>query len=334
MRFKTMFEVITKTIARNPRQTMMILGEPGTAKTAMCFEIAKHFGLPPERVLLFRPSLRESVDLMGIPTTSSGVTEWCPPAEFHNFRKGTGPGLIIWDELPQGVVSMQNAIAGAMLDKVLGPLELDPEVIQIATGNRTQDRAGANRVVTQLGNRCLILDMEVHLDDWCKWAIAHDIDPLLVAFIRNSPDALQDFRADSITNPTCRSWEMVSRSGDPSLPRDVFLQQVTGLVGESRAVEYVGFRDLAAKVVSVDAVLLNPKGEAVPTDPALLFIIAASMAHRATKGNFEGLMQYADRMPREFCVAFVRDAISRHEELKSTNVFTQWAINNSEVFID
>lgn len=333
MRYQNAKEIIISTLRRTPGQPLLLMGAPGTAKTSLAFDVAKELHLSASRVLLIRPSLRDPVDLLGLPTVSDGVASFAPPADLYAFREGTGPGLIIWDELPQAVPMMQNAIAGALLDKVLGNLRLDPAVSQIATGNRTQDKAGAGRIMSQLGNRVKTLNIEAHLDDWCRWAITAGIDPLLIAFLRLRPDLLHDFNPDRVSNSTPRSWEQVSMSCEPAAPRDIFYWDVAGLVGEGAAAEYVGFRDLAASMPSVDGILLNPEHAEVPSQPAVLFAVATALAQRATKDNLGALVTYTARLPAEFGVLFMQDAYRRSPEIKGCRAFVAWAATNSDVFL-
>ena len=63
MRIQSISTVINSTLARNPEQAILILGAPGVGKTDISHAVATHFDLPEERVLLFRPSLRDPVDL-------------------------------------------------------------------------------------------------------------------------------------------------------------------------------------------------------------------------------------------------------------------------------
>lgn len=332
MRMQTATKIITSTLARNPSQSIYISGAPGLGKTSMVYDVAGQLGIPKDRVLLFRPSLRDPVDLMGVPSVVNDQTRWNPPAELAAFREGTGPGLILWDELPQAVTQMQNAAAGALLDWQLGPLKLDHRVVQLATGNRTTDKAGANRVVSQLGNRVLHIELEAHLDDWCQWAFGHGIDPLLIAFLRLKANLLHDFNPDRLSNPTPRSWEMVSRSCDTTLARDAFMLSVQGLVGEGAAVEYVAFRDLAAKMPNIDAILTSPATADIPTDPGVLYAVSSSLAARATKDNFERVCTYIERLPSaEFSVMTVKDAITRDATLASCPAFVRWATVNAHL---
>jgi hypothetical protein len=324
---------ILSVLKKAPHQALFLLGAPGTAKTSLCFDIAKDLSMPTNRVLLFRPSLREPVDLMGVPIkTKANTAKWATPEEFYEFREGSGKGMIIWDELPQGITQMQNAIAGALLDKVLGPLHLDKDVIQIATGNRTIDKAGANRIVSQLGNRVMTLEVEPHLDDWCKWAASSGIDPYVIGFIRSRPDLLHDLNPNHMSNPTPRSWEMVSNACDLTLPRGVLFNLVKGLVGEAAAVEFCAYADLLHKVTTFDQVILDPLKAPIPDHPAVKFATITGLAYRASPANYSGLMNYIERLPKEFQVAFVKDSLERDRAITGTKAFTNWCIQNPELF--
>lgn len=335
MRMSNLNTIIAAALEANPNQAVYVSGAPGVGKTSMAYDIADKLGIPRDRILLFRPSLRDPVDLMGVPSVDreQGLTRWNPPAELHNFREGTGPGMILWDELPQAVTQMQNAAAGCLLDWVVGDLKIDKQVVQLATGNRTKDKAGANKVVSQLGNRVMHLELEAHLDDWCSWAFGADIDPLLIGFIRLRPDLLHDFNPDRLSNPTPRSWEMVSRSVPTNLPRDLFFAGVSGLVGEGAAVEYAGFRDTAAQMPSIDNIMLNPTTAEVPEKMDVLYAVCAALAHRTTGENFDRIMQYIDRLPTEFSTMVVKDALIRTPAVAASKAFTSWAVKNADVFI-
>jgi DNA helicase TIP49 (TBP-interacting protein) len=63
MRLQTATQIITSTLRRNPGQAIYISGAPGLGKTSMVYDVAKALGIPDDRVLLFRPSLRDPVDL-------------------------------------------------------------------------------------------------------------------------------------------------------------------------------------------------------------------------------------------------------------------------------
>ncbi len=70
---------------------------------------------------------------------------------------------------------------------------------------------------------------------------------------------------------------------------------------------------------------MNPDTHAVPTDAAVRYALAGAIAYRATKDNFDRVMQFAKRMPPEFTVIIVRDALRREPKISSNKSFMAWA---------
>ena len=311
-----------------------ISGSPGLGKTSLAFDAVEAINQSRSTVRIFRPSLHDPVDILGLPHLSeSQTTRWAPPeflVDVNRTADKFGFALLVWDELPQAVPMMQNAIAGMILDRQIGEFTLHPAVHQIATGNRTKDKAGAGRVVSQLGNRLCHLEMEAHLDDWCEWALTSGLDVMTVSFLRFKPNLLSDFEADRFSNPTPRSWEAVARA-NVNLPADLYHAKVMGLVGEGAAAEYIGFKRIADQLPSVDQIMINPTDTPVPTEPAALYAISGALAVRSTPDNFDRVMMYVDRMPKEFGVLAVKTALKTSPKVVNTTAFSKWAINNANI---
>lgn len=330
MKIGTALSLTVETLTADPEETICLLGGPGVGKTSIAHQAAAELGIPEDRILVFRPSFRDPVDLMGIPSVVSGETVFCPPAELAAFRQGTGRGMIIWDELPQGIITMQNAIAGAMLDRVIGRLHIDRQVMQIATGNRTTDRAGANRIVTQLGNRMMFVDVEADAQDFCNWCMKNNIDPSIPAFIKLRPDMLDDFNPDRHTNPTPRSWEKVAKK-IKALSSEHLQYAAIGLVGESAAVEYMAFRNLTFTIPGVEEIVAHPETTPVSEEPGVLWALSMNMSYYADEQNIAGIMRFAERMPLEFTTTTVKNILTRKPSLFITPAISQWTAANAGI---
>jgi hypothetical protein len=326
---------IISMLTLNPTQAITIEGPPGGGKSSLAHDIAAHFGIPKERVLVDHAPLADQVDYRGIPVPHKNAesTKWLPSDNFYNYRAGTGRGMILYDDRGQASTQVKNVIARLLLDRKLDSITLDEQVIQLSTTNRVEDKAGSNRDPSHLSNREARFELETNLDDWCQWAMNNNLDPLLIAFIRLRPNLLHDFDPNRPRNPTPRTWEMVSKGCDPSLPRGLFMQSVAGLIGDGPAAEYVGTRDIMSKMPSIDGILMTPDKAEIPTEPAILFAVSTALAMRATKDNFDRVMTYTNRMPIEFGTVLVKDSIMRDPAIKSSKSFTQWAISNASVFV-
>jgi hypothetical protein len=309
-----------------------ILGAPGGGKSACARDIVGELGIEPSKVIEFNASLRDPVDVMGLPASKGDHSEWLPPQEFYSIRQGQGRAALILEELSDGSVAMQNALCRVIYDRHAGQLPLTEQLFIIATGNRTEDKSGANRITSKLANRTRRFDFTENLDDWSEWALDNDLPVELIQFMRFRPGLLSEFDANRFCNPTPRSWERVSYIPD-SLPEQLFFDNVAGEVGEGAAAEYTGFRKIFRALPNIDALLLDPKGADVPDDPAVRFAITGALARKATKDNFDRITTYTARLPKEFDVMTVKDALKLCKDVQNTRSFSEWATRNAEVLM-
>lgn len=305
-----------------------IEGKPGGGKSALASAIGKDLGF--DNVVQFFASLRDPVDLLGTPRNDEEVTRWIPPAELKRLE--TGRNLLIIEEMSDCNTAMQNALCGLIYDRKLNDLHLSSETFIIATGNRTQDKSGANRVVSKLMGRVRHFEFTENIDDWCEWALDNGISVDMIQFLRFRPDLLSDFNPDRKSNPTPRTWERANKT--PSeLPTDLYFANVAGDVGEGAAAEYTGFKRIYESLPNIDELLMNPSKAKVPTDPAVLYALTGAIAHRTSKDNFDRVAEFVDKLAPEFQVMCVSDAMKLAPEIKSTKAFVNWAVKNSNVML-
>jgi len=307
-----------------------ILGAPGGGKSACARDIVQSLGI--ENVVEFTASLRDPVDVLGVPDNTGEYTRWVPPQEFYQLRQGVGRSALILEELSDAPVPMQNALCGVIYDRRAGNLKLSKDLFIIATGNRTEDKSGANRITSKLANRTRRFDFQENIDDWTEWALDSDIDPVLIQFMRFRPGLLSDFDANRFANPTPRAWERVDLI-PASLDSGLFFDNVAGEVGEGAAAEYTGFRRIYQSLPDVDSILLDPANADVPQDPATLYALTGALARKSTKDNFDRVSKYLSRMSPEFNVMATKDAIKLQPTIKHSRAFVEWASKNAEVLM-
>lgn len=305
-----------------------ILGAPGGGKSACAREIMAELGL--DHVVEFTASLRDPVDVLGTPNNTGEYTRWVPPEEFYKLRTGR-VGLIL-EELSDAPIPMQNALCGVIYDQRAGNLQLSDQIYIIATGNRTEDKSGANRITSKLANRTRRFDFQENLEDLTAYALDNNWKTDLIQFLRFRPGLISDFDANRFANPTPRSWERVNLVPD-TLDASLFLENVIGEVGEGAAAEYVGFRRIYSQLPNIDALLLDPKNAQVPTDPAVRYAITGALARKATVDNIDRVMSYTSRLPAEFAVMTIKDSIKLTPKITSTRAFIEWSTQNAEVLM-
>jgi hypothetical protein len=59
--------------------------------------------------------------------------------------------------------------------------------------------------------------------------------------------------------------------------------------------------------------------------------VSAALARKSTEGNFDRVMTYCDRMPREWAVYAIKDATARDERLCDTPPFIKFAAENADI---
>ena len=330
-------EATARIQTKDPKAAVMWWGSPGQGKTDATVDVHKRQGLPMDRYMSINLTNHEVWDFIGCPEIVDSdigrTTSFAPTDIFARFRKGTGAGTINLEELPQSTHHHQTWAAGFIEDRKTTLFELDPEVRIICTGNRAEDRAGSKPLLAHLNDRLWHMDMETSLDDWCGWAMNNDVDPLMIAFLRLRPDLLNAFDPNNRSNPTQRSWTKLSKQVPNDLPTDLYMICAEGKVGEGAAAEWVAARDMMHKMPSIDSIRLHPDRAEVPTEPAVRFAVATALSMTTEPEAFARDMQYVSRMPKEFQMVYVTDALRLHPDLHQTKDFINWAVANKDIFM-
>ena len=310
-----------------------ITGAPGGGKSACARDALAELGFTTEagNLVEFIPSQRDPVDVLGTPNNNGEVTDWKPPREFFNLRAGTGPKALLIEELSDASTPMQNTMCQIIYDRQAGNLALTDQLFVVATGNRTQDKSGANRIIGKLLGRVRKFEYEESLDDWVTWALDNNIDPIIIQFLRFRPGLLSAYDPNSQDNsPTPRNWERAALTPS-TLPAELYFENIKGDVGEGAAAELTAFKRIYDRLPNIDAVLLDPKGSDLPDDPATLYALCGALARKTTVDNFDRVLTYVGRMKPEFNVMTVRDGIKLKPELKKTRGFLEWGAKYAEV---
>ena len=315
------------------KRAVFIWGDPGVGKTELVYGLEKEMGF--DGVLDFRLALKQDVDLMGIPRVAKhaddgqDATFWNPPAELP--RKGRW--IIFIDEFCQGQQATQNAATSLVLDRRLGSYVLPDECVIIAASNLDTNRAGTNRMTTQVASRFVHFTLQVHTQDWLDWAHANDVDPRVIAFIKYRPEFLQKFDARSLEKAyACpRTWKFLSDilkqidAAGMRFAADEMLESVAGVVGKESAAEFVGFCRIMEKLVSIDSIMLDPERAALPDDSAITYALTYALADRADRKLLPVIAKYIGRLQEEWQFLFYREVRDRKADLMKTKVFIEWA---------
>ncbi len=324
------------------KRPILIEGSPGLGKTQIAAQAAKKLGV--EFKAIHAPLLQP--EDYGFPVISKDRDDVSFIVSKDKFPIEGAPygarGIFLIDDIGQCDGPTQKILRNLILEREIHGKRLMEGWTIVATGNRTTDRAGSNRLLSHLSNALTRVPMEASLDDWTNWALVNGVKPEVISFIRFRPDLLTNFDPQNEINATPRAWAQgVSEALgviDPSMEFPVFCGDVgpernetrsgavfCGDVGEGPASEFLGFLRVFRTLPSPDLILVNPDKAQVPDDPATLYALCGALAYRTTADNFGRLMTYIGRLPAEFGVLYVRDALARKPEIANSKAFIQWA---------
>jgi hypothetical protein len=326
------------------RRPVWLWGPPGVGKsTIIREEVAPALKLP---YLDLRAVLLDPVDFRGLPALDpkTQVAKWHPP----EFLPRKGKGILFLDELAQAPPLVQSACLQLCLDRRVGEYRLPDGWFIMAASNRTEDRAGAHRIISPLLNRFIHLELDTDVEDWQGWASAAGIIPEIRGFINSKTTALNNFNAESDEKACCtpRSWEFVSdvypqlqSLGDPMILR----AGISGCIGEGMAAEFLAWMELVAQMPDPMIVLKHPTTADIPTDPSLLFTLCASITDivRRSKVNedekFKDLSEAAtiviSRLTPEFALKVFQDLGRIDKKIIRNRAAVEWQRDHGDIIL-
>jgi hypothetical protein len=342
MDYQNVVRFTARILANNPHQSVMVWGPPGCGKShAMCVGLPEALGMKPlghpdSAVRMFRPSVHDPVDLIGLPAVTEESTSWVTPdilLEVNGLAERHGRALFVIDELNQSVPMMFNALNGLILDRGQGKFKFHPGVSVVCTGNRQTDKAASNRMPSHTANRLAHFDMDSSLDSFKAFWITNDLPVYILSFLNFKPGLLNAFDPDKRENATERMWEMFARgSGGDSLPLDDTMTMAKAFLGEGIAAELHAFRKAMVEMPNPDTCIADPTGAPLPPSLAAKYAIAGALAHRVTTKNIEAIITYMGRLEKQFEVLAVRESFARVPSIMATPCMLKWSNANSNIF--
>ena len=339
--------------------TIIGQGEPGIGKSAMLNFISAQnpsyetayidctlldlgdFALPYTENILTGDNKTEGV---------AKVTKFAPNARFK--MHGGKPVIVMLDEIGKAMKSVKNVLLTLMLEHRIGDHYLPEGSIVFGTTNLLSDGVG-DMLEAHARNRVAFVTVrKPDADEWIEWAVGNDIDPIIIAWVKQFPHALTSYTDPSqkenpyIFNPTRagagavvtpRSLEKAShiakRRGE--LGDSLTISLLTGTIGESAARDMQAFFTVVDKLPTWDAILNDPTGAKMPDDAVARCILVFSAVTRVDKDSLAKWMKYVDRMDKEWQALFATSVMkspSKQAFCVMNKDFKDWALANQWMF--
>jgi len=314
-----------------------VKANPGVGKSHIAYAVAKEFNL---FVIDFRLTTADPTDLQGFPNTTQNNTRmgYLPPEDIpivgDKIPEGYDGWFLFFDELSQAFPSLQNASYKIFLDRMVGQYKIHKNCVMAAAGNLDTDQANTYRMSTALQSRIIHLQLTVSNDDWQLWALENDIDYRIRAFLKWRKPLLHNFKPDHVDDTfACpRTWEFASDliKFDPDQIDNISLANLSGTIGSGPAIEFHGFTQIYDKLPTYASLLKDPKGTIMPDEPSVLYALASLISHEDNLDTVPNVMPFITRLPVEFQVWTLRDAIKKKPELLYDPVIEDWKIKYAD----
>jgi hypothetical protein len=306
----------------------MLVGSPGCGKSQVIYQIAKEHNL---KVIDLRLSQCDPTDLAGFPTIEGGKADYVPMKHFPIQGDAVPAGFSGWmlflDEATSAPPAIQAAAYKLILDRQVGSHQLHDRVAIVAAGNLETDNAIVQPMSTALQSRLVHMELMVDANEWVEWASANDIDHRITDYVKFKPGQLYTFTPDHTdkTYACPRTWEFANRvlkvTADGAPER---LPMLAGTLSEGVAREFTTFCKIYADLPKPAQIVATPEAIKVPQEPSILFALTGSLAHNATKENFDSMMKFIKRLPVEFQVVTMRETIRRNKTMMSHPSVQKW----------
>lgn len=266
-----------------------IWGEPGVGKSQSVAQFAKEMEMKLEDVRLTQMDAPDLKGLQWVDEKTKTTVSYRP--EF--FPVKNEPGIVFLDELTAAEPRMQATAYQLVLDRRIGPHILPEKWMVIGAGNAPEDGAISYKMGSALSDRFVHILVQADATDWGNWALANDVHPTVLSFIRIKPDYLTTVQAQAkgmnMICPSPRSWARVSEvmyKVTDNTSRSIL---INGIVGEAAAVEFNHITEEISELPSMADLLKHQHMKfalkQIPAKIACLYGLAYSMAAHVTKAE-------------------------------------------------
>lgn len=335
-------------------------GEPGIGKSAVRHILAKMF---PDHVIAYIDCTLLDLGDFALPyvVEENGikVTRFAPNARFR-FHEGK-PVIVMLDEIGKASKAVKNVLLTLMLEHRIGDSYLPEKSLVFGSTNLLTDGVG-DMLEAHAKNRIAFVkvakpsagfkaDGSIEQGSWGEWALANDIAPEIIAWVKQFPHCLESYtdpaqrenpyifmptRAGQTAFVSPRSLEKASHIAKrrAELGDALTISLLTGTIGESAARDMQAFFTVVDKMPTWEAIIADPSGVKLPDNTIAKCICVFAGISRVQKDTLSKFLTYVNRLDKEWQALFAKSVIkgSKQSFVVQNKDFRDWALANEWLF--
>jgi len=325
-------------------------GEPGIGKSSIMGAFEKHFG--DAYAYAYFDCAQKDLGDIAMPSLNreQKVTEYFPNAVLQ-LQTGK-PVIIMLDEFTKAPQPVQNMLHPLLEPRNprLGDVPLPEGSIVFLTGNMASDGVGDNIKAHTVNRVTAVTVRKPTAEEWLGWAVNHDIDPVVMAWVNQFPHALESYldgNQDSnpyIFNPkklqgafvSPRSLQLVSNvlKQREKLTANATLAAMIGTIGESGARDLHAFVDYQDQLPSWEIITTKPKEARLPDSPGACAVLIFGGIARIDANTIIPFMEYVERMEPEWQAVFAINVAKNPDKSAiafRSKSFVDWCAKNVDI---
>lgn len=280
--------------AENLPRPVMLWGPPGVGKTALVREVAKEKELP---LRIFYAAYMEPPDIQGfpVPDKEEKVTRYYPP---ETLDLSADEGILFFDEITNARRDVQTVLLEIMREGSIVGRKLDGW-LRVAAGNRVEDLAGSNAMISSLKDRLLHVELVADLDTSSRYWLQQggDAAPFLVGFLHYRPKSFE------LLSP--RAWtDAIHLLNKLGLDRGV--EVVGGIIGEALQHDVRSFYAIRKELPFYGEIADDPEMATMPDVEGKPYVGYALVSY-LSEVTRRGLKESVDEGRRRFatCIRYL-----------------------------
>jgi hypothetical protein len=336
-------------ILATPMNRYLLQGEPGIGKSSLLKTLGA--SLPNHEIAYIDvPNMDLGDSAMPVINHETKTTAYYPNTR---FKVHTGkPVITMLDEFTKGAEPIKNMLHPLLevANPRLGDISVHPESIVFLTGNLGSDGVG-DTLKAHSRNRIIPLTVrKPDSDEWLEWAINNNIEPEVMAWVRQFPQAMASYtdpaQSDNpyIYNPkkvqtafvSPRSLERASNivRVRKQIDTDTLICAMTGALGEAGSRDMQAFIEYSDQLPTWESTIQDPKTAKIPESAGACAIVVFGAIAKITKDTIAPFMTYLERFEPEWQACFainVAKSPAKQAVAFSSAKFADWVAKNEDL---